>query len=55
MLCLCGSKLDREAHFDGYGIFLFHSCPKCHKEKMSKYRRDIRERYWSDEPIEPDE
>lgn len=53
--CSCGSGEECEAVNDGYGIFLCYACPKCHKEKLKKFRPDIMERYQTDEPIEPDE
>jgi hypothetical protein len=53
--CPCGSKEYPEPQFDGYGIFLCYTCSKCEKERMSRYRSDIRERYECDEPIEPEE
>jgi hypothetical protein len=46
---------DREAQYDGYGIFLTYTCYKCHKSKMSGFRADIMEPYECDEPIEEDE
>jgi len=52
--CPCGSGNQREAQYDGWAIFLCYTCPKCHKEKMSKYRSDIRDHYECDEPIEED-
>jgi len=39
---------------DGYGIPLCRVCDKCFDQKMSRYRRDIKERYQCDEPIEDD-
>ena len=53
--CSCGSGLEREAQFDGYGIFLTFTCEKCYKDKMSKFRSDIFERYPAQEPIEPED
>lgn len=52
--CQCGSGREQEAQYDGHGIFLCNTCTKCHKEKMSRYRSDIHERYECDEPIEED-
>jgi hypothetical protein len=43
---------DRDAQYDGYGIFLTYTCGKCHKVKMAGYRSDIGSRYECDEPIE---
>jgi len=50
--CTCGSGEYRTPVNDGYGIFLFYACSKCHKAKIGHYRRDIMERYLCDEPIE---
>ena len=46
---------DREAQYDGYGIFLCYTCPMCHGVKMSQWRTDIMDRYECDEPIEPED
>lgn len=54
-LCPCGSGLPRIEEVDGYGIYLFYACDKCRKEKLDKYRPDIKERYEADENIEPEE
>ncbi len=54
MLCSCGSGNEREEIYDGYNIFLTYACDKCRKEKLSHYRRDIFERYETDEQIEED-
>jgi hypothetical protein len=48
-------KGEGQPQYDGYGIFLCYTCAKCHKEKMARYRPDIRERYETDDQIEPDE
>jgi hypothetical protein len=53
--CDCGSGLLPDAEFDGYGIFLFYGCRKCRKQKLSKYRPDIKKRYQCDEAIEPED
>jgi hypothetical protein len=53
-LCLCGSGLHRYPLHDGYDIFLTFACEKCEKEKLSKFRPDIMERYPTDEQIEND-
>jgi hypothetical protein len=53
--CDCGSGRDSIAEFDGYGIFLCYTCGACRNAKMQRYRRDIMERYETDEQIEPDE
>ena len=47
-------RANRSAQYDGYGIFLTYTCPKCHREKMQGFRADIRERYDTDEMIEDD-
>ena len=52
--CPCGSGHYPDAQHDGYGIFLCYTCPECEQEKMSRYRRDIHERYDCDEYIEED-
>lgn len=43
--------------YDGRGIELCRTCPKCHNSQMRRYRRDVlvSPTYWADEPIEPDE
>lgn len=53
--CECGSGLEREPDYDGYGIFLFYSCKKCWAKKISHYRKDIYEHYECDEPIEAED
>ena len=53
--CDCMVKGEGQPQYDGYGIFLCYTCAKCHKEKMARYRPDIRERYETDDQIEPDE
>lgn len=52
--CPCGSGYMREAQHDGHGIFLTYTCPKCEREKLSRYRADIFERYEADESIDSD-
>jgi hypothetical protein len=52
--CPCKSGKMRRPRFDGYGIFLTFVCDDCEEEKMSKYRKDIEERYETDEQIEDD-
>jgi hypothetical protein len=56
-LCDCGSGLSSEPQYDARGIFLTNTCPKCKKEKLSKYRSDVLtdSGYYADEPIEPEE
>lgn len=53
--CPCGSGLDKDPQYDGYGIFLTYTCNECHARKMAGFRSDIRERYYADEPIEPED
>ena len=53
--CDCVAKGIGEPQYDGYGIFLCYTCTKCHNARMASYRRDIMERYETDEQIEPDE
>jgi hypothetical protein len=50
--CICESGEIRTAQYDGYGIFLTFTCPKCHDEKMRGFRTDINDRYDCDEPID---
>lgn len=48
---------EREAQYDGRGIFLTYTCEKCHEAKMSRYRPEILEYYTQadvDEQIEED-
>lgn len=52
--CPCGSKEWPEAQHDGHGIFLCYTCSKCEREKMARYRPDIRSRYECDEAIDGD-
>jgi hypothetical protein len=52
--CPCGSGQQPIAHVDGYGIFLCYTCDDCHDDQMAKYRSDIMEQYWAEEPIEED-
>lgn len=47
-------RANKSAQYDGYGIFLTYTCPKCHREKMQGFRADIRERYETDDRIEDD-
>lgn len=49
--CECGSGLPSEPIFDGYGIYLTKACNACEKEKLSRFRADIFDRYECDEPI----
>lgn len=56
--CECGSGEPSEWLFDGNGIELCRACPKCKKEKLSKYRPEILRPYTQadvDEPIEPED
>jgi len=52
--CTCGSGLESRIIYDGYGIYLCKVCKSCEDEKLSKYRKDIFERYDCDEDIEDD-
>jgi hypothetical protein len=47
-------RANKSAQYDGHGIFLTYTCPKCHRKKMASYRADILDRYETDEPIEDD-
>lgn len=53
--CPCGSGKPSTWQFDARGIPLCRTCQDCHKEKMSKYRKDVltNPRYVANEPIEP--
>ena len=53
--CPCGSGEPREAQFDGYGIFLTYTCPRCERAKLARFRPDIFERYETDEVIDDEE
>ena len=53
--CPCGSGKDSWWEHDGYGIPLCRVCDSCEEQKMKRYRSDIKERYDTDEPIEPEE
>jgi len=55
--CPCGSGKDSQWQVDARGIELCRTCPKCHKEKMARYRPDVLSdaNYWADEPIEPED
>lgn len=52
--CPCGSGHQREAQYDGHGIFLTYMCTSCEREKLSRYRADIFARYEADEAIDAD-
>lgn len=56
--CPCGSGEISWWEHDAKGIPLCRVCPKCEKEKLSKYRPEILSGYTQDdvdEPIEGDE
>jgi len=40
-LCDCGSGEIVQPVYDAKGIFVTHVCPKCRKDKLSKYRKEI--------------
>lgn len=42
-------RANKSAQYDGYGIFLTYTCPKCHREKMAGFRADIGRRYAADD------
>ena len=49
---------DSQEEYDAQGIYLCRTCPKCKKEKLSKYRPEILSGYSQadvDEPIEPED
>jgi len=50
--CTCGSGLPAKQHFDGYGIYIFIACSRCYSDKRARFRKDIFERYETDEPID---
>jgi hypothetical protein len=54
--CDCGSGLLPDMEYDARGIYLCRACPKCRRDKLSKYRADVltNPNYETDEPIEPD-
>ncbi|MCD9821152.1 hypothetical protein [Bradyrhizobium japonicum] len=54
MPCPCGSGLDSAWQYDARGIGLCRTCPKCHREKMHRYRPDVLSdpSYAAEEPIE---
>lgn len=54
--CPCGSGQSSEWQYDARGIELCRTCPKCHAEKMRRYRREVLtdSNYEADEQIEPD-
>jgi hypothetical protein len=55
--CNCGSGLDSKWKLDARGIPLAKVCPKCEKDKLKGFRRDVLldPNYKTNEPIEPDE
>lgn len=57
MKCDCGSGLESEPEYDARDIYLCRACPKCRRDKLSRYRPDVltNPNYETDEPIEPEE
>ncbi|MGY8677302.1 hypothetical protein Q2941_05725 [Bradyrhizobium sp. UFLA05-153] len=55
-LCPCGSGKQSWWEHDARGIPLCRVCDKCRKEKLGRYRPDVRTdpNYWTDEPVEDD-
>jgi hypothetical protein len=56
-LCDCGSELYSEWEYDGNGIELCRTCPKCRKARLAGYRPEVLRPYGQnevDEPIESD-
>lgn len=55
--CNCGSGLDSEWKLDARGIPLAKVCPKCEKDKLKGFRRDVLldPNYKAGEPIELDD
>lgn len=45
---------NRTAHYDGHGIFLTYTCPRCPADKLAEFRADILELYDAEEPIDAD-
>ena len=39
--CPCGSQEYGEWQYDARGIELCKTCPKCHREKMARYRPEV--------------
>ncbi len=53
--CQAHTRIDGSwEEYDGYGIYLCRVCDKCEKEKLSRFRSDIRDRYETDDQIEED-
>lgn len=52
--CPCGSGLMSYWRRDARGIELCRTCPKCHDEKMGRYRPEVltNANYDHDEPID---
>lgn len=52
--CPCGSGLMSYWQKDARGIELCRTCPKCHDEKMGRYRPEVltNANYDHDEPID---
>lgn len=51
----CASHRDGDGSWrihDGHGIYMCRVCPKCIKDKLSRYRPDIFEAYVPTEPLE---
>lgn len=55
--CNCGSGLDSDWKLDARGIPLAKVCPKCEKDKLKGFRRDVLldPNYKTSEPIDPDD
>lgn len=53
--CPCGSGEFPDEHKDGYGIFMCYACSKCEDKKLAGFRPDIRQRYDTDDRIEPED
>lgn len=43
--CSCKSGYEKNAEYDGHGIFLTYTCPACEDEKMAEFRPDIKSCY----------
>lgn len=53
--CPCGSGEFPHPLHDGHGIFMCYVCSKCERRKVASFRRDIFERYETDDVIEAED
>jgi cbb3-type cytochrome oxidase cytochrome c subunit len=47
-------QANKEAQYDGHGIFLTYTCDQCYTQRMKGFRADISTRYECDESIDED-